>query len=75
MGALQIEILDRRHVLNAFDCGEEQLNKFLSSFALTAGRSGQSLTYAGLAELSFTGLRTYRGRCAGSPALGHSIKD
>ena len=32
-------------------------------------------TYLGLAELSFTGLRTYRGRCAGSPALGHSIKD
>jgi hypothetical protein len=34
-----------------------------------------SYNYVGLAELSFTGLRTYRGRCAGSPALGHSIKD
>jgi hypothetical protein len=31
--------------------------------------------YLGLAEISFTGLRTCRGRCAGSPALGHSIKD
>ncbi len=34
-----------------------------------------ALTNVGLAELSFTGLRTYRGQYAGSPALGHSIKD
>jgi hypothetical protein len=50
MGTLQIEILDRSHTLNAFDCGEEQLNKFLLSFALTANRSNQSQTYVALED-------------------------
>jgi GNAT superfamily N-acetyltransferase len=58
MGALQIEILDRSHVLNAFDCGEEQLNKFLLSFALTANRSNQSQTYAALEDREVIGFYT-----------------
>jgi GNAT superfamily N-acetyltransferase len=58
MGALQIEILDRSHVLIAFDCGEEKLNKFLSSFALTANRSNQSQTYVALEDREVIGFYT-----------------
>jgi GNAT superfamily N-acetyltransferase len=58
MGALQIEILDRSHALNAFDCGEEQLNKFLLVYALTASRSGQSRTYVALNDIEVIGFYT-----------------
>ena len=61
------------------------LGKVAYSYLMTFDKDGARVVntakgkaaadYLGLAELSFTALRTYRGQYAGSPALGHSIKD
>jgi len=45
-----IEKLLRRHGVDAFDCGEEALNRFLARFALTNQQANASQTYVGLAD-------------------------
>ena len=43
--ALRIEKLRPDHAVEAFDCGRDQLNRFLIRFALTNQRAGSSQTY------------------------------
>lgn len=49
MASLRIEKLDRRHVVEAFDCGREPLNRFLSRYALQNQQAGAAQTYVALA--------------------------
>lgn len=49
MASLRIEKLDRRHVVEAFDCGREPLNRFLSRYALQNQQAGPAQTYVALA--------------------------
>ena len=46
----RIEKLDASHEVDGFDCGREELNRFLIRFALTNQRSGSAQTY-----LAFSG--------------------
>ncbi|MBX3070631.1 MAG: GNAT family N-acetyltransferase [Thermomicrobiales bacterium] len=48
MSRLRIVKLERSHALDAFDCGQPDLNRFLTRFALTNQLAGASTTYAGL---------------------------
>lgn len=50
MTGFRIEKLDRRHAVEAFDCGEEALNRFLVRFALPNQMANASQTYLGLAN-------------------------
>jgi GNAT superfamily N-acetyltransferase len=49
MTGLKIEKLARTHALDAFDCGEDALNRFLTRFALPNQQANASQTYVGLA--------------------------
>jgi GNAT superfamily N-acetyltransferase len=49
VASLRIEKLDRRHVVEAFDCGREPLNRFLSRYALQNQQAGAAQTYVALA--------------------------
>jgi hypothetical protein len=49
VASLRIEKLDRRHVVEAFDCGREPLNRFLSRYALQNQQAGPAQTYVALA--------------------------
>jgi GNAT superfamily N-acetyltransferase len=49
MTGLKIEKLARAHALDAFDCGEDALNRFLTRFALPNQQANASQTYVGLA--------------------------
>ena len=49
MTGLDIEKLARTHALDAFDCGEDALNRFLTRFALPNQQANASQTYVGLA--------------------------
>jgi GNAT superfamily N-acetyltransferase len=42
--------LGRHHTVDAFDCGEEPLNRFLIRFALVNQQANASQTYVGLAD-------------------------
>ena len=48
-GPLRIEKLGRRHAIDAFDCRQEALNRFLARHALQSQQSGASQTYLALA--------------------------
>jgi GNAT superfamily N-acetyltransferase len=48
----QIEPLQASHAVEAFDCGEEPLNRFLDRFALANQRARASRTYVALDEVS-----------------------
>jgi GNAT superfamily N-acetyltransferase len=50
MTNLTIEKLARHHTVDAFDCGDEALNLFLTRFAMTNQRANASQTYVGIAE-------------------------
>ena len=50
MTGLKIEKLARTHALDAFDCSEEALNRFLTRFALPNQQANASQTYVGLAD-------------------------
>jgi hypothetical protein len=43
--ALRIEKLRADHAFSGFDCGQEELNRFLSRFALANLRAGAAQTY------------------------------
>ena len=47
-GALKIEKLDRRHDVDAFDCGKEPLNRFLARYAMQNQKASASQTYVGV---------------------------
>ncbi len=50
MTVFRIEKLHRRHAVEAFDCGEEALNRFLVRFALPNQLANASQTYVGLTD-------------------------
>ncbi|QRG06722.1 GNAT family N-acetyltransferase [Xanthobacter dioxanivorans] len=49
MTGFGIEKLHRRHAVEAFDCGEDALNRFLIRFALPNQMANASQTYVGIA--------------------------
>ncbi|MBH0178773.1 MAG: GNAT family N-acetyltransferase [Nitrospira sp.] len=53
-----IEKLQPHHAVDAFDCGQESLNRFLKKHALENHRSGGSQTYVGLADDAVIGYYT-----------------
>ena len=54
MSGLRIEKLRRDHAVDAFDCGSEELNRFLIRFAFPNQQAGASQTYLGLSEAEAT---------------------
>ncbi|MEF2074927.1 GNAT family N-acetyltransferase [Consotaella aegiceratis] len=50
MTNLRVEKLHRRHAVEAFDCGEDALNRFLVRFALPNQMANASQTYVGVAD-------------------------
>jgi GNAT superfamily N-acetyltransferase len=57
-GKPRIEKLQRNHNVDPFDCGQEDLNRFLVRFALTSQQSGSSNTFAALVEDEIVGYYT-----------------
>jgi GNAT superfamily N-acetyltransferase len=56
--AFRVEKLTRQHAVDAFDCGEEALNRFLIRFALLNSLANASQTYVGLADEALIGFYT-----------------
>lgn len=56
--ALTIEKLKRNHAVDGFDCGREQLNRFLIRFAFPNQQAGASQTYVGLSANQVIGFYT-----------------
>jgi len=52
---LRIEKLRRDHAVTAFDCGREELNRFLVRFALANQQAGAAQTYLALSDISVIG--------------------
>lgn len=52
---LQIEKLRADHTVASFDCGSEQLNRFLARFALTNQQAGAARTYVAVSEQTVVG--------------------
>jgi GNAT superfamily N-acetyltransferase len=52
---VRIEKLRRDHAVDAFDCGVEELNRFLVRFALTNQQAGAAQTYVVLAGETVVG--------------------
>ena len=50
-----IEKLQRHHAVDAFDCGREDLNRFLRQYALPNQQSGGSQTYVGVVDDTVVG--------------------
>lgn len=51
----RIEKLRREHCIDAFDCGSEELNRFLSRYALQNQQAGASQTYVGVVNDAIAG--------------------
>ena len=58
MTPLSIEKLRRSHAVDAFDCGRENLNRFLSRYALQNQQAGGSQTYIAIADDAVVGYYT-----------------
>lgn len=58
MTHFRVEKLARRHAVDAFDCGEEALNRFLVRFALPNSQANASQSYVGLADDAVIGFYT-----------------
>jgi GNAT superfamily N-acetyltransferase len=56
--ALRIEKLTRLHAVEAFDCGEPGLNRYLARFAWPSQQASAAQTYVGLAEEAVAGFYT-----------------
>lgn len=53
-----IEKLRRERAVDNFDCGSEDLNRFLVRYALVNQQAGSSTTYVGLVDQSVIGFYT-----------------
>jgi GNAT superfamily N-acetyltransferase len=51
----RIEKLQAHHAVEAFDCGNRDLNRFLQQYAFTNQSSGASTTYVGLVDQTVIG--------------------
>src|SRR5258708_5028187 len=61
MAGLRIEKLPRDHAVDAFDCGSEDLKRFLIRFAFPNQQARASPTYLGLPqEVAFRSLSSVR---------------
>lgn len=49
--SIRLESLDRKHLVEGFDCGQESLNQFLVSHALQSQQSNSSRTYVIVEDL------------------------
>lgn len=58
MTVFRIEKLSRLHALEAFDCGEPALNRFLARFAWANQQAQAAHTYVGLADEMVIGFYT-----------------
>ncbi|MGC4193124.1 MAG: GNAT family N-acetyltransferase [Thermomicrobiales bacterium] len=58
MTSFRVAKLERRHGMEAFDCGQEDLNRFLVRFALTNQLANASTTYLALADDEVVGFYT-----------------
>lgn len=58
MTSLRIAKIDRSHAVERFDCGQEDLNRFLVRFALTNQLANASTTYLALAGEEVVGFYT-----------------
>lgn len=58
MVSLRIEKLERRHLVESFDCGREPLNRFLVRYALQSQQAGASQTYVALVDDLIAGYYT-----------------
>lgn len=58
MSRFRIEKLARKHAVEAFDCGEESLNRFLARYAFQNQQANASQTYVGLSDESVIGFYT-----------------
>ena len=56
--ALRIEKLRRDHPVDVFDCGREELNRFLIRFAFPNQQAGASQTYVGVSGAEIIGFYT-----------------
>lgn len=65
----RIEKLRPHHAVEAFDCGQEALNRFLQKHALQNQRSGGSQTYVGLVNEAVIG---YYALAVGSVEQDHA---
>ena len=50
-----IQKLDRTHIVEDFDCGYDDLNRFISRFALNSQSAGSAQTYVALADEKVVG--------------------
>lgn len=58
MSRFRIEKLSRKHPVEAFDCGEEPLNRFLIRYAFQNQQANASQTYVGLSGDDVIGFYT-----------------
>lgn len=58
MSRFRIEKLARKHAVEAFDCGEESLNRFLARYAFQNQQANASQTYVGLSDEDVIGFYT-----------------
>ncbi len=58
MSALRIEKLSRSHAVEAFDCGQSDLNRFLARHALASQQADAATTYVALADAAVVGFHT-----------------
>src|SRR5665213_3685098 len=54
----RVEKLRRDHAVEAFDCGDEQLNKYLLRYAWQNQQAGASQTYVGVVGDAIIGFHT-----------------
>ena len=54
-GPLRVEKLRADHAVEGFDCGREELNRFLGRFALTNRRAGSAQTYVAVSGVMVAG--------------------
>jgi GNAT superfamily N-acetyltransferase len=58
LASARIEKLQRDHAVDAFDCGQEALNRFLSRFAWQSQQAGASQTYVAVEGAAVVGFHT-----------------
>ena len=58
MTAFRVEKLSRLHAVEAFDCGDPALNRFLVRFAWASQQASAAQTYVGLADEAVVGFYT-----------------
>ena len=64
-----IQKLDRSHIVDLFDCGYEDLNRYISRFALNNQSAGSAQTYVAIADEKVVG---YYSLAVGAVAHSHA---